>query len=1036
MLFLIFFGSNIVIAQTLKHSYTFEDGTADDVVGGVDGVLHGDAVIEDGSLILSGTGFVALSGKEINIPAYESVTVEVLFTQVPDFGNPNTNIFAFGRFENDWMGTDYFIYQSTRDDRTNRTSVSTGNNENPWATETGVHSENMVTDTNKHYAVCIVTPNDISFYFDGKYIGTEAFTGNNSLATISSDTALIGSGVYRQDPKWQGAIHEFNIYEGVFSSNDVEQRFLDIMGEDFFESRLASLTTSRGIMDPVEFDSNHTDYEIYVPYGTTSLRLFPKPLVGGASVKIFDFLGFEMPSDGTIDFDENGIDLEINVTALDGLVSTTYYVGIFHDEPDESAILIDIELSAGVLSPEFSQDIFEYQVIAPNGIGSVELTAIPGWENANVEGDGVVEIVDGTGKSTIVVTSEDGKNSNTYTLDIYESVITTDKYFYIQHESSGLVIGESGEEWNKIRIYRPIINEPDQLFMFEDSGVEGQYFLRNQNNNYISLVPDNEWDMAVYPELKQEADSCRFEFLEFEPGRFHILLVGRAAHDNKYLGTDNNNVGGGIFSNKSTSSSLAVWSVRIPADLVGPYDTNLADLSASIGEEVVDLNPVFNLSHTEYYLTLPEGTTSLTIDAEPRNPNATVVGTGTIDLENEGVIVITVKAEEDAEYFKEYNINYFVEQELVLRHSYTFADGTAKDVIGGAHGIINGGVIENGVFKSKSDDDYIILPAEEIAINNFPSITLEAYVYTDGENPGYTMLSYFGGLNGSNSFWMQLTRGDNHSQFEIATGETSKVEGPQPEMDMYHHYIVVLTNDYMSVYIDGSLIGQTAMLPNSYIGGISTENAWLGKGGYPDPTWLGSLFEFNIYAGIMDEQTIALRSTDFPQDDESSIATLSDLTVNGETIEGFHYANLNYSLIVSGNEIPVVDAVVSYEGASYVVDNASEIPGTTNVVVTAEDGSTTNTYTIEFIADEETKFETQTITKSIIVYPTVSSGDFYFEGVANSALITIYDMSGRIYKKLQASNAGRSFSIENNGIYIVTIESEGALQWFKVIKSN
>ncbi|MBN1892895.1 hypothetical protein JW906_00290, partial [bacterium] len=34
----------------LKHSWTFEDGTANDYVGGANGTLVGDASIEDGSL--------------------------------------------------------------------------------------------------------------------------------------------------------------------------------------------------------------------------------------------------------------------------------------------------------------------------------------------------------------------------------------------------------------------------------------------------------------------------------------------------------------------------------------------------------------------------------------------------------------------------------------------------------------------------------------------------------------------------------------------------------------------------------------------------------------------------------------------------------------------------------------------------------------------------------------------------------------------------------------------------------------------------
>jgi len=41
-------------SATLTHSYTFEDGTANDTVGTANGVLQGDASVANGALTLSG----------------------------------------------------------------------------------------------------------------------------------------------------------------------------------------------------------------------------------------------------------------------------------------------------------------------------------------------------------------------------------------------------------------------------------------------------------------------------------------------------------------------------------------------------------------------------------------------------------------------------------------------------------------------------------------------------------------------------------------------------------------------------------------------------------------------------------------------------------------------------------------------------------------------------------------------------------------------------------------------------------------------
>ena len=82
----------------------------------------------------------------------------------------------------------------------------------------------------------------------------------------------------------------------------------------------------------------------------------------------------------------------------------------------------------------------------------------------------------------------------------------------------------------------------------------------------------------------------------------------------------------------------------------------------------------------------------------------------------------------------------------------------------------------------------------------------------------------------------------------------------------------------------------------------------------------------------------------------SDDATLSDLTVAGETVTGFDAATLEYNV-----ELPFATSVVptvagtanSAFAKSVVVTPAASLPGSTKVVVTAEDNST-KTYTINF----------------------------------------------------------------------------------------
>jgi hypothetical protein len=78
-------------------------------------------------------------------------------------------------------------------------------------------------------------------------------------------------------------------------------------------------------------------------------------------------------------------------------------------------------------------------------------------------------------------------------------------------------------------------------------------------------------------------------------------------------------------------------------------------------------------------------------------------------------------------------------------------------------------------------------------------------------------------------------------------------------------------------------------------------------------------------------------------------ATLSDLKVNGTTINGFTPGTLNYNYeLPSGSPVPTVTATTNDPLASFVVNNAVSLPGTSQVVVTAQDGITTLSYNVNF----------------------------------------------------------------------------------------
>ena len=81
--------------------------------------------------------------------------------------------------------------------------------------------------------------------------------------------------------------------------------------------------------------------------------------------------------------------------------------------------------------------------------------------------------------------------------------------------------------------------------------------------------------------------------------------------------------------------------------------------------------------------------------------------------------------------------------------------------------------------------------------------------------------------------------------------------------------------------------------------------------------------------------------------------TLSNLTIDGQPIAGFGPSKTNYNveLPAGATVVPGVAATPTDTNATAVVTAATSIPGTTTIVVTAQDGTTTRTVSINWTID-------------------------------------------------------------------------------------
>ncbi len=983
MSFLIFMGSALAYGQaTLTHSYKFEDETANDGTGSADGKIVGDASISDGALILTGDGYVSLPGDEIDVASYTAISFEAIYKQADGFVDKDVAamLFSFGEIsdENSSYGMNYLYYQPTRGGSSeSRFAISCLNSGSPWSAETVV-SGNEISDTTMHYVATIITATDIKIYQDGALLGTTTLSDDNKLANIGIDSALLGGSIYPQDTKWEGELHEFNIFSGELDATTIVNRAESLLGIPITDATLSDITTSRGELDKT-FDPDENVYTIYLDKGITEVTLGATPTVNGASTTMT--ISDVEVEDGIVTWgiDDDGIDVKITCTALNGTSTKDYWVSVEINDETESPLLTDIQLSTGSLATDFDPDTTDYIGILPYGTTSVEVTAVPAYSGATITGDGTITIDEtGLATTTISVTSSDESDTKEYTLQLGVSKVTTGQFYYIVNEpSDNLVLGGSHEDDDTPKLYVPLKDEATQLFEFVSTGTENEYYIKNKVPSY--LAPDgtssNNYDLVMLADLTTDTDSSAFVLNEFEPGRFKIYTVARTNSDTpekNMIAPNAASEGEVVYSDKWEDSDWGedgtgtiIWNILPPDEVVDPYDTYLSELTVDEGS----LYPAFSLATQTYYITVPIGTTSINVSAVANDASTVnVSGTGTSTLSGDiDTIKVTVVAKEDASYSHEYLIVCKRDIPLTLTHSYTFADGTAQDQVGSADGTIEaGGSILKGLYTSAEDGDYISLPGDEISLKDYPSITLEAYVLT-GENDGWTYLGYFGATDGANSYRMSIAGGDDVSRATLTAGyDSDEITGEEPAAEEDHHYVAVLTWDSLFFYTDGALTGKMEIDSANSILNISSDYAYIGKGGWSsDPTWLGSIYEFNIYKGQMDADSVASRAYKFPVEDSTSDATLSDLTVDGTTIEDFasHTLTYNIPLETSVTTVPSVSATATYSNAEVVVTEASDIPGTTIIVVTAEDEVTVNTYKVNFsyVVSEEAALSDLTV---------------------------------------------------------------------------
>lgn len=244
------------------------------------------------------------------------------------------------------------------------------------------------------YSYTLTVPNNKYVLLSSEVVATPL----DSKATVSKTSSLTLSSLAT------------NIYTIVVTAKDgftKKTYTIAIDREKGSDSTLSKLEFSFGNFTET-FSSNKTEYTLKVPKNITTIPssdVEAIPTDSDATVTI--------PS--TFTFDSSHTVYEIVVESADKSSTTTYTI---HLEILESsnALLSNLSVDHGVLSPAFDKDHNHYTLDLDSEVDTLEITATKEDEKATISGDGMQTVVTGINRYEIVVTAEDG-TVNTYVIE-------------------------------------------------------------------------------------------------------------------------------------------------------------------------------------------------------------------------------------------------------------------------------------------------------------------------------------------------------------------------------------------------------------------------------------------------------------------------------------------------------------------------------------------------------------------------------------------------------------------------------------------
>lgn len=388
--------------------------------------------------------------------------------------------------------------------------------------------------------------------------------------TDDENATITGAGIVNvQDGK--------NVFEIIVTSESGKSKtYTLIINKGLSDNAyLESLINSQGILTP-EFNKLTNEYKIEVENEIENITFNGYPEDSGATVT----------GNGNYSLKVGDNKIDIVVTSANN-TKNIYTINVTRKSP-VSAKLANLEVENYKLVPEYNQNTNDYVVTVNNEVTSLNLIVKTLDPNATYFVKGNENFVVGNNKVEIEVTSSDGKQTETYIINVNRQVSSNNYLSYILPSK-----GTLSPSFNKTTNNYTVTVENDITEINIDADTEDSNATMTGNGNYTLNVGENKVEIEVTSSIGVK--------------RIYTVNVIRKKNNNNYL----------------------------------------KDLKAKIGSENIEITPIFNKETLNYNISVPVGTTKIQFFGEAENSLSTISGLGYKTIEQgENIHNIIVTAED------------------------------------------------------------------------------------------------------------------------------------------------------------------------------------------------------------------------------------------------------------------------------------------------------------------------------------------------------------------------------------------------------